>query len=57
MTLWLQGWLALGIKQLGKDVAGGGESYWMVPLLVEDERDRLMVWQLGVSLSPDTGIG
>ena len=26
------------------------ESDWMVPLLVEEERDRLMAWQLGVSL-------
>ena len=30
-------WLALRIKE-------------MVPLLVEEERDRLMAWQLGVSL-------
>ena len=38
-----KGWLALGIKQLGRDVAGEVESDWMVPLLVEAERDRLMV--------------
>ena len=25
------------------------EPDWMVPLLVEEERDRLMAWQLGVS--------
>jgi hypothetical protein len=43
-------WLALGIEQLGKDVAGEVESDWMVPLLLEAERDRLMAWQLGVSL-------
>ena len=43
-------WLALGIEQLGRDVAGEVESDWMVPLLVEAERDRLMAWQLGVSL-------
>jgi len=42
-------WLALGIQELGRDVAGEVESDWMVPLLVED-RDRLMAWQLGVSL-------
>ena len=36
-------WLALGIEQLGRDVAGEVESDWMVPLLVEEERDRLMV--------------
>ena len=34
-------WLALGIKHLGRDVAGEVESEWMVPLLVEEERDRL----------------
>ena len=37
-------WLAVGIEQLGKDVAGEVESDWMVPLLVEEERDRLMAW-------------
>ena len=35
-------WLALGIEQLGRDVAGEVESDWMVPLLVEEERDRLI---------------
>ena len=43
-------WLALGIEQLGRDVAGEVGSDWMVPLLVEAEGDRLMAWQLGVSL-------
>ena len=43
-------WLALGIEQLRRDVAGEVESDWMVPLLLEVERDRLMAWQLGVSL-------
>ena len=43
-------WLVLGIEPLGRDVAGEVESEWMVPLLVEEERDRLMAWQLGVSL-------
>ena len=43
-------WLALGIEQLGRDVAGEVESDWIVPLLVEEERDRLIGWQLGVSL-------
>ena len=33
-----------------RDVAGEVESDWMVPLLLEEERDRLMAWQLGVSL-------
>ena len=45
-----KGWLALGIEKLGRGVAGEVESDWMVPLLVEEERDRLMAWQLGVSL-------
>ena len=43
-------WLALGIEELGRDVAAEVESDWMVPLLVEEERDRLMAWQLGVRL-------
>ncbi len=43
-------WLALDIEELGRDVAAEVESEWMVPLLVEEERDRLMAWQLGVSL-------
>ena len=37
-----KGWLALGIEQLGRDVAGEVESDRMVRLLVEEERDRLM---------------
>ena len=31
-------WLALGIEELGRDVAAEVESDWMVPLLVEEER-------------------
>ena len=46
-----KGCLALGIQELGRDLAGEVESEWMVSLLVEEERDRLMAWQLGVSLS------
>ena len=42
-------WLVLGIDKLGRDVAAEVESDWMVPLLVEEERDKLMGWQLGVS--------
>ena len=45
-----KGWLALGIEELGRDVAAEVEPHWMVPLLVEEERDRLMAWQLGLSL-------
>ena len=43
-------WLALGIEQLRREVAGEVESDWMVPLLVVEESDRLMAWQQGVSL-------
>ena len=43
-------WLAIGMEELGRDVAGEVESHWMVRLLVEEERDRQMSWQLGVSL-------
>ena len=43
-------WLALGIEQLGREVAGEVESAWMVPVLVEEERERLMARQLGVSI-------
>jgi hypothetical protein len=32
-------WLALGIEELGRDVAAEIESEWMVPLLVEAERE------------------
>ena len=31
-------------------MAGEVESEWMVALLVEEEMDRLMAWQTGVSL-------
>ena len=43
-------WLALRIEELGRDVAGEVESNWLVPLLVEEETDRLMAWPLGGSL-------
>ena len=43
-------WLTLGIEELCGDVTGEVESERMVPLLVEEERDRLMAWLLGVSL-------
>jgi hypothetical protein len=45
-----KGWLALGIEELGRDVAGEVEPDWMMPLLVEEEKDRLMDWQLGENL-------
>ena len=43
-------WLALGIEQLGREVAAEVESDWIVPLLMEEEGDRIMAWQLGISL-------
>ena len=43
-------WLALGIEEFGRDVAGEVESDWMVQLLVEEERDRFMAWQMNMSL-------
>ena len=42
-------WLALGIDELEREVAAEVESEWMVPLLVEEERERVMAWYLGVS--------
>ena len=42
--------MALGIEQVGRDVAAEVESDWVVPLLLEEVIDRLMAWQLGVSL-------
>ena len=41
-------WLALGIEELGSDVAAEVESDWIVPLLVEEERDRLVAWEKAV---------
>ena len=45
-----KGWLAIGIEELGRDVSAEIESSWMVPRLVEAERDRLIGGPLGVSL-------
>ena len=39
-----KGWLDLGLEELERDVAGEVGAEWMVPLLVEEERDRLMDW-------------
>ena len=44
-----KGWLSHGIEELGLDVAAEVEAKWMVPLLVEVERDRLIAWYLGES--------
>ena len=37
------------IEELGMDAVTEVESEWMVILLVELERGRLMAWQLAVS--------
>ena len=37
------------IEELGMDAVTEVESEWMVMLLVELKRGRLMAWQLGVS--------
>ena len=37
-------WLALGMEQLGKDIAAEFESDWMKPLLVEVERFGRWEW-------------
>ena len=42
-------WLALGINELGRDVAGEVESEWMIPLLVEEEMNSIRAFQLCVS--------
>lgn len=42
--------LHLGIEELGLELAAEVESEWMVPLLVKEEIDRLMTWQLVVNL-------
>ena len=42
--------IAQEAKSRFNDAAGEVESDWMVPLLVEMERDRLIGWQLGVSI-------
>ena len=41
-----KGWLALGIEELGRNVTAEVESDWMVPLLAEEERGRLILNQL-----------
>ena len=45
-----KGWLALGLEELGRQVVLELMQDWMSPLLTEMEQDRLVGWQLGVSL-------
>ena len=44
------GWLALGLEELGRQVELELMQDWMSPLLTETEQDRLVCWHLGVSL-------
>ena len=43
-------WLAGGAQDLGEHAVAELMLEWMVPLLTQDEADRLMGWHLGVSL-------
>ena len=43
-------WLSLGIERLGKPAVIGLLLDWMDPILTTEEADRLVGWQLGVSL-------
>ena len=42
--------LMLDIEELGRDVAAELETELMTPLLLEEQQERLMAWQLGVNL-------
>ena len=39
-----KGWLALGLKELGRQVVIKLMQVWMNPLLTEKEQDRLVGW-------------
>ena len=43
-------WLSLGIERLGKPAVIELLVDWIDPILTTDEADRLVGWQLGVSL-------
>ena len=43
-------WLSLGVQKLGEPVVTELMMDWIAPLMTEEESDRLMAWQLGVSL-------
>ena len=42
-------WLAGGAQDLGEHAVAELMLEWMVPLLTQDEADRLVGWHLGVS--------
>ena len=43
-------WLYGGLQDLGEPVVEELLSEWIHPLLTEEESDRLVAWNLGVSL-------
>ena len=43
-------WLAAGAQDLGEQAVAELMLDWMVPLLKQDEADRLVGWHLGVRL-------
>ena len=43
-------WLAGGAQDLGEHAVAELMLEWMVPLLTQDETDRLVGWHLGVRL-------
>jgi len=43
-------WLADGVHELGEPGVAELMVDWMVPLLTQEEADRLVGWNLGVSL-------
>ena len=43
-------WLAAGAQDHGEQAVAELMLDWMVPLLKQDEADRLVGWHLGVSL-------
>ena len=43
-------WLRGGLEDLGKPAVEELLLDWLAPFLTETEKDRLIAWQLGVSL-------
>ena len=43
-------WLADGVHEIGEPGVAELMVVWMVPLLTQDEADRLVSWHLGVRL-------
>ena len=48
-------WLADGVHELGEPGVAVLMVDWLVPMLTQDEPDRLVGWHLGVSISLDGG--